>query len=82
MIKLLLALCIPTLSTVPTYTLTEIDEDHRGIATYTFVSTEETVTLYEDDMPKGGIIGRDYVFELDESGEDLQDSILNVNLTY
>ncbi|WP_054704616.1 hypothetical protein [Bacillus sp. JCM 19041] len=82
MIKFLLALCIPTLSTAPTYTLIEIDEDHRGIATYTFESADTEITLYEDDMPKGGIIGREYVFELDESGEDLQDSILSVNLIY
>lgn len=80
MIKLLLALCIPTLST--TYTLTEINEDYRGIATYTFESAHTEITLYEDDMPKGGIVGREYVFELDESGEDLQDSILSVNLIY
>ncbi|GAF14896.1 hypothetical protein JCM19046_3545 [Bacillus sp. JCM 19046] len=82
MFILLIALLLPSLSAAPTYTLTEIYEDHRGIATYTFVSPDEEVTLYEDDMPKGGIVGRDYVFELDESGVDTQDSILSVNLVY
>ncbi|WP_054712615.1 hypothetical protein [Bacillus sp. JCM 19041] len=59
MIKFLLALCIPLLPTAPAYTLTEVDQNHRGITIYTFVSADEGVTLYEDDMLNCGIVGRE-----------------------
>lgn len=73
---------VPSLSDAPVYELTEIGKDERGIATYTFESESEEITLFEDYITDFMVVGRDYVFLIDESEEDIFDGILGVYPVY
>lgn len=73
---------VPSLSDAPVYELTEIGKDERGIATYTFVSDSDEIILFEDYITEFPIVGREYVFWIDESEEDIFDGILGVYPVY
>lgn len=75
---------VPSLSDAPTYTLTEIGQHELGYATYTFVSESdaEEITLSEDYISDFMAVGREYVFFIDYSEEDIYDGILGVYPVY
>ncbi|WP_041823973.1 hypothetical protein [Shouchella clausii] len=86
MTNLLLAaslLCgVPSLSDAPTYTLTEIGQHEIGYTIYTFESETEEITLSEDYISDFMVVGREYVFFVDESEPDIYDGILGVYPVY
>jgi hypothetical protein len=73
---------VPSLSDAPTYELAEISKDERGIATYTFVSETDEITLFEDYITELMIVGKEYVFFIDHSEPDIYDGILGVYPVY
>ncbi|WP_263707872.1 hypothetical protein [Shouchella tritolerans] len=73
---------VPSLSDAPTYTLTEIGQHELGYATYTFASESDEITLSEDYISDFMAVGREYVFFIDHSEEDIYDGILGVYPVY
>ncbi|MFB4260485.1 hypothetical protein ACE106_15185 [Shouchella clausii] len=73
---------VPSLSDAPVYELTEIGKDERGIATYTFVSDSDEITLFEDYITDFMVVGKEYVFFIDQSEDDIFDGILGVYPVY